>query len=243
MKFSTGTAPEDLQLPHLRLRSTWSRRFFHLLALGGRRPDQRWFRTVTSGACELWAADAGLGLCLDAGLEPQVVIGDFDSLPERYQPWLESHSNRQVRFPVEKDRTDFQLALQVCCDGKSPLVVMTGCWGGRFDHCWCNVMSLRWGLEQGWNCPVMADEREFLAVLKGGEDLEMEIQRSPKALSLLPLGDCCQGVTAQGLRWELQDAQLRQGLPYSVSNITKGRSLRISLAEGFLGVYLCWDED
>ncbi len=243
VKFSTDTAPDEFLLPYLRLRSSWSRSFFHLLALGGRRPEGTWMRTVANRSSSIWAADAGLGLCLDEVLEPERVFGDFDSLPKRYGPWLENHQEKLSTFPVEKDLTDFQLALQACCNASDNLVVVTGCWGGRFDHAWCNVMTLRWGLEQGWNSRIMADEREFLGVLKSSETMELHLEKTPKALSLLPLCDRCEGVSIDGVRWELQNATLCQGHPYSVSNKAKGRSLRISLTKGLLGVYLCWHEN
>ena len=51
------------------------------------------------------AADAGLLLCQKLGIEPDLVIGDFDSMP---QP----ENEPTVRVPVEKDDTDSMLAIR-----------------------------------------------------------------------------------------------------------------------------------
>ncbi len=76
----------------------------------------------------LVAADGGAGTALDHGLTPDLVIGDFDSLPhfatERLTP--------EVFFHVaEQDSTDFEKCLSRI---EAPLILAFGFTGRRIDH-------------------------------------------------------------------------------------------------------------
>ena len=46
------------------------------------------------------AADAGYQTCRKLGIEPDLVLGDFDSMP------VPEHAEEIIRLPVEKDDTD-----------------------------------------------------------------------------------------------------------------------------------------
>ena len=52
-----------------------------------------------------------------------------------------------TKVPTKKDVTDTQLALQMIkAEYNEAVVIMTGAWGGRFDHAFSAVFSL-----QGFN--------------------------------------------------------------------------------------------
>ena len=56
------------------------------------------------------AVDGGLERLLSQRIEPDLVLGDFDSLPESCRPYLtaleEKDPERLLRLPCEKDDTD-----------------------------------------------------------------------------------------------------------------------------------------
>ena len=189
---------------------------------------------------ELWCIDSGLVPCLEAGFLPSRLIGDGDSTPPGL--WEEAVRRGVLvdRFPRNKDLTDIQLAFLAAGreqPGRNALV--TGCWGGRFDHLWSGILSAFWAKEEGLRILAYADERETLFLLSGEEEMELKIcGAEEKNLSLLALGGDCSGVTITGVQWELEDAQILQRRPFAVSNrILKGKTPRISLKKGTLGVY------
>ena len=208
-----------------------------VIVLGGRAPSSAWLLNAVSGRV-VWAADHGLDACMSAGIVPRRVLGDFDSVGEEGKAWLE-HLGPKVeieRFPADKDYTDFQLCLN---RAKGDLLV-TGCWGGRFDHAFANVFSALWGLEPDAKVLAFADEFEILIPLAAEDQsaaLELRLLSEASALSLLPLRESCEGVSIRGTKWELAGTTLAQGRPYAVSNVPTGEKISINIEKGVIGVY------
>ena len=143
------------------------------------------------------------------------------------------------RFPPAKDFTDTQLALQKAAElFPDAFLLLTGAFGGRFDHTLSTVLSLSGAPLHGCLC----DEQEVLFPLKEKETITLRLTRAPKAVSLLPLTSECQGVTISGVRWPLHDVVLRQLEPYAVSNeLSGGATITVKVHTGILGVYLFWE--
>ena len=206
-----------------------------LVVLGGRAPDPFWLRSAADGRI-VWAADHGAEACRIAGLTPDRALGDFDSISKETMEWLKRLGVKTERFPADKDQTDFQLCLRA---GEAALV--TGCWGGRFDHAFVNVFSALWN---GPNLSVraFADESEILIPIAGKAALDLEFQTLPMALSLLPLSGICRGVDIHGTKWELDGAELSQSCPCAISNIAARSRVSVRVEQGILGVYCFFKE-
>lgn len=208
-----------------------------VLVLGGRPPSPSWLCEVAKDK-EVWAVDSGAEICMRAGVMPSRAIGDFDSISARAQAWLKSFSVPFEKYSADKDLTDFQLALQLASDYKVALV--TGCWGGRFDHAFSNIFSLFWSARQGTSVCAFADDTEVLVPLEGAASLEIRFLSRPCAVSLLPLTPLCEGVSIKGTKWELQEVSLSQGYPYAISNEALRDRINVCLSSGFLGLYCAY---
>jgi len=213
----------------------------HLIVLGGRAPFSPWLRSVASERT-VWAVDHGMDACLAAGVVPRHVLGDFDSILNEGRAWLErANTGAEIeieRFAADKDLTDFQL----CLNRIKGDILVTGCWGGRFDHAFANIFSALWGLECGARILAFADESEILIPLTADNksaSLELRLLSEASAISLLPLSGSCEGVDVRGTKWELSGATLTQGRPYAISNVAaeKGGKISVKIANGILGVY------
>ena len=114
-----------------------------LLFLGGRAPAvpwlQEWRRAWPSA--DVYAVDHGVDACRRAGLSPTLLIGDADSAAPENWRWGEARAARVERHPVEKDFTDTQLALQRATEGGPAVLLLTGAFGGRFDHAYSTIFS------------------------------------------------------------------------------------------------------
>ena len=203
-----------------------------LLVLGGRAPKPDWLRKVSVGR-KIWALDRGADACRAAGVVPSRILGDFDSVSDGAREWAERMGAKTDRYTPDKDDTDFQLALRLL----SGDVVVTGCWGGRFDHAFSNVFSSLWAMERGVRVLWFADEREVLFPLRGPAKLELDFEIPPSALSLLSLTASCEGVSIENVKWPLDEADLAQGSPREISNVPLGRPVRVEVRSGVLGVY------
>lgn len=208
-----------------------------LLVSGGRPPEPHWLQEAANGR-RLIAVDHGLDACQRAGLRPACLIGDGDSATPAAWQQAQDTGTPIYAFPPEKDDTDTQLALTIAHEQGMPAALLTGVFGGRFDHACSTIFSCA---AAPLRC-VLADECEALFYLKDGEDITITCHACPTAISLLPLTPLAEGVTITGVHWPLQDATLPQLLPRAVSNVLEPPqdTFHVSLQKGILGVYLVW---
>ena len=92
------------------------------------------------------AVDGGLSYCGILAVEPDMIIGDFDSLSEQEKLAVanlkEQIPERIVELPVEKDDTDMLAAIKQGLElGFRDFRIYAGC-GGRFDHTFANIQCL-----------------------------------------------------------------------------------------------------
>ena len=130
---------------------------FIVASAGGRKPDLNWFKAAAAGK-KVYCADKGIEICLDAGMKPELLCGDADSAGKDYLQRAQQQNIKTVQFNPAKDDTDLQLLLTMLPQ-KAPLLI-TGIWGGRFDHLYSNVFSLLAYKQKSGVPVIMADEAE-----------------------------------------------------------------------------------
>ena len=213
-----------------------------LIVAGGRAPDGEWLKACSKNR-PLWCADKGVEACRRAGLLPEVLMGDQDSAGYDDWEWARRNGCLTTLFPRDKDCTDLQLLLETA--GKKPggaLAIVSGAFGGRFDHVWANAAALMGSRRNGIKGWVMADEREVLLLLPGPAAFCVEAWQEPEVISLLPLNGVCHGVELEGAHWRLPAPLLEAENFTAISNRPqRGLLPRIALSEGWLGVYFAWD--
>lgn len=227
-----------ISLPNIRLyfhREKFSKEY--LLITGGRPPAVSWLQDAAADRA-VYCIDHGADVCRAANLTPSLFIGDCDSVSADTRKWIRALDVEISQFPAEKDKTDTQLALDLFKKEQDIFVIMTGGFGGRFDHLFSLLHSFAGTHLQG----CIADDLEFLLILRDEETVEMELQTAPKSVSLLPLSAQCTGVHLNGVHWPLRDAVLSQSNPYAISNRLEAADDRITIRNqtGILAVYLCW---
>ena len=205
-----------------------------LLVAGGRRPSEKFFKSVAQGR-KIFAVDRGIEICRACNILPEILIGDFDSAENSALDWAIKNKIPVERHPVEKDFTDTQLALEILPKNFSAIV--TGIFGGRLDHLYSNIFTCA-----NYENIFLADEREIIFYLKGGESVEVNFFEIPMAVSLLPITETCEGVTTENLHWELSNATLKQNLPNTISNRAENSKIKISVERGTLAIYFCFND-
>ena len=227
----------SISLPNIRL-------YFHdnfteeyLLVAGGRPPAVSWLQDAAADRI-VYCIDHGADACRVAGLVPSFFVGDCDSIGANTRHWIRSLRIEAELFPTEKDRTDTQLALERFKGKQDKFVILSGSFGGRFDH----LFSLLYSFAGAQLTGCIADDREFVFILHDDKTIEIELQTIPKSVSLLPLTPQCTGVYLNGVHWPLCDAVLDQTKPYAISNRLESSDNHITVRTktGMLAVYLCW---
>ncbi len=98
-----------------------------LVIVGGGGVDHALLRVLSAHGMHLVGADGGADVIVAAGLMPEAIIGDFDSL-ENAEAWR--GRTRLVRLG-EQETTDFEKALY---STRAPVTIALGMTGRRFDH-------------------------------------------------------------------------------------------------------------
>lgn len=170
------------------------------------------------------AADGGLRHLRKIGVDPDCVLGDFDSLG--YVPQGASV------FPVEKDDTDSMLAVRRGLEmGCRRFVLYGGMDGPRLDHTIANLQTLQFLADRGAQ-GFLVGLTHIAAVVKNGAIAFSEDAEG--IISLFCMGADAQGVTIRGVQYELTDGCLSAGFPLGVSNHFVGEKSRISVKDGSL---------
>ena len=216
-----------------------------LFVLGGRRPDSAWLHEfVRMNDLGVWAIDSGVAACRAAGLRPSVIVGDRDSATSGDWQWAVSAGAVEHLHNPDKDRTDFQLALNLLHErGESP--ILTGGFGGRTDH-FLSILWTFYGTAKRAEMPkkprCMIDHEEGLFFLHNSESAMLLFKRRPVAVSLLSMSKRCSGVSISGVRWPLSNVELRRNFPWSISNETAvdGKPVVVSCGDGVLGISWCY---
>jgi thiamine pyrophosphokinase len=176
------------------------------------------------------AADSGARTALAFGLPPHVVIGDFDSLDEATRRDLERLHVTLERYPVAKDATDGQLALQRALELEPATVLLLGYLNGpRLDMTLSSALLLA-----QTDTPVMlADEHNECRLLRAPGICAWAPEPN-EVISLLPLDVDCAGVTTEGLRYPLASEALVFGDTRGISNEPSAQQVAVSLQRGRL---------
>ena len=165
------------------------------------------------------AADGGLNAAINAGLLPQIVIGDMDSLTDLDQL---SVSIRQIRLSGQDD-TDFEKCLRLI---EAPLIVGVGFLDGRFDH---SLAALDAMARLDHDRPVLlAGSYDVVLRLRG--DIKLLIDRGSR-VSIWPLG-CQHFIRSEGLDWPLDNLTMQVGHRTGTSNRTNAKTISITAGKG-----------
>jgi thiamine pyrophosphokinase len=200
-----------------------------IIFIGGEGPSAPFCKNLASRADIIVAADSGLIAVENAGLRPDWIIGDMDSLddPRRllgYPP------ERILRYPRDKDFTDTELALQFLHDKGCPSVWIAGGGGGRIDHLFA-VRSLfeRESPPERW-----LTAREDIYCADSGQELFLPL-KAESLVSVFPLGNGPWEAASRGLKWPLNSLNWNRSF-CGVSNITETGSFSVQVIRGRLMV-------
>ena len=171
------------------------------------------------------AADGGYLHCREAGLVPDLLLGDFDSLDA-----LPGDTDVE-RFPVDKDDTDSMLAMKLGLEKGFTTFHLYGGTGGRMDHTLANLQGLAYLARQGARGYLYDASYVFTALWNSSLDLPA---REEGIFSVFALGETARGVSILGGRYPLEGGELSPFFPLGVSNHFEGRPVRVSVEQGCL---------
>jgi thiamine pyrophosphokinase len=205
-----------------------------IVANGHVDPDERYGHLLRADDLVI-AANGGALLARQLGLEPQVVVGDLDSLPPDVRAELEARGYQFVAHSPRKDETDTELGILYALERGADEIVLLAAAGDRLDHTLANVFLLALPELAGIGAKIVSADTETWLLRDGGE---LEIRGRPgDTVTLLAVGQDAVGVSTEGLEWPLAGDTLRFGPARGVSNVMTAAVARVTLGQGLLVVF------
>ena len=188
----------------------------------------------------LIAVDGGVKYILKLGLTPQIIIGDFDSTPKNILKKIgrtqRSAPTKIIKYPREKDKTDFELVIDYCLEKKLKEIIILGIFGDRIDHFVANILLLS---------KIQIENKSIkIKIVEGNKEMYILNKKIVinghigDELSIIPINKL-EGVTTEGLSYRLIDYTLPFGTTRGISNVMNNNVAKITVRNGVaLVVYL-----
>ena len=183
-----------------------------VILCGGPAPDSNAAKQIPSHDF-LIAVDSGLDHARNLGLEPNLVIGDLDSISHSGLNWAKNQKIEIKQFSTNKDKSDLELALDEAKEITNSVFVV-GSDIGRFDHVLGIIAAL------GSVAPFFTQSHALIGssyltfVTTNGK---IYLSNGP-TVSVFALGEHAHGVTLRGFKWELTNAFLPSRSTLGLSN-------------------------
>lgn len=195
-------------------------------------------RCLAQEADYVVAADAGAATLMSAEVAPDAFCGDEDSADASAIAWARGQATDVERYPVEKDDTDLELAIERARQeaerqGSCLRLTVTCASGGRADH-----MLAVWGvLARHASAAPRLVEDDFVCRILSREGVPVWRRPAPvgSTVSAIPLvGDAV--VSEHGLRWSLDHERLAPLADRGVSNKVVSDDCVVTCHAGVLAV-------
>ena len=152
------------------------------------------------------AVDQALKVLIDNNIKIDLALGDFDSLDESYEYYLEQKN--VLKYPSTKDYTDTYLAIKEALKLDPKEIIIYGGLGERLDHTLANLSLLKLG-----NI-TMENDTEITFVLSKGK---YEINEANQYISFFALEDTF-NFNLKGFKYDLVNHEFLIDDPICISN-------------------------
>ncbi|OZG55367.1 thiamine pyrophosphokinase [Bifidobacterium tissieri] len=181
------------------------------------------------------AADGGLDHTRAFGIDTDAIIGDFDSVSDDFSAYI--GLKNITRLPSEKDETDMLSAVKIGWAQGARRFHIYGGLGGRLDHTLANMQMLaRVACHGGIG---FLHGNGFVATSIADATLDFAAWDAPNRsmVSVFAHSDRAHGVTIRGLKYEVDDVDLRNTRALGVSNeFLMDVASTISVRDGILDI-------
>lgn len=175
-------------------------------------------------------ADGGAAHARKFGIIPDILIGDFDSIPEKDFDYFKECGVEIIKYPSQKDMTDTEIAAELAVSKGCTKLTFIGATGTRLDHSLSNIFMLKTLLKRGVKGIIVNEHNEICLI---DNHIKLHREESEK-VTLLPLTDTVEGVSTKGLYYELKDATIELGSTLGVSNEFADDTAEVTICKGLL---------
>lgn len=188
--------------------------------------DPDYIKALMRPDSQLICADSGANIAFQLGAQPDVIIGDFDSIKPEILSHYQGNPDIIITPMDDQSTTDLQKALNLIPQDAKEIAIF-GALGGRMDHVFANILLL-----EQYPVPMrfaLHDEHHSIRILT--EDFQFDGQIGDK-IGILPIRPI-DHLRYEGLQYP---ADTIDG-PYTLgwlgtSNVMSAPSAKISITGG-----------
>ncbi len=187
---------------------------------------------ILSDADLVIAADGGSRHCLEIGIQPDIVVGDLDSLAQELVWRLQRSGTEIIRHPVHKDKTDLELAVGVAVSRGATDIDLIGVLGARLDMIISNIFLLTAPELAGLSVRIV--DGPHVAFLIEAEN-ECTLHGKPGDIaSLIPITAGATGIRLCNLAYPLENENLPLASTRGISNVFTADTATVRIQSGKL---------
>lgn len=190
-------------------------------------------RRVARRADLVLAADGGALHALAAGVVPDLVVGDMDSLGDGGTRRVEDRGVLMERHPARKDKMDGHLAVLAARERGATDLDLLCATGGRPDAVFAIPHLLLAAERLGVRATAVAGWGEMFVVEDGSRVVE---GRPGESLSVFPVSGVAEGVDLEGFEYPLAGARIEAGDTVGFHNELLGEEAMVAVKGGALFV-------
>ena len=201
-----------------------------VILANGQFPSEPRCLSILKGAGKIICCDGAADKLIDAGLTPQLIIGDLDSLSDEARA---QHRSILIR-DEDQESNDLTKAIRYCMEKAYASVSILGATGLREDHTLGNI-SLMLEYFPGIELKIISDFGSFFLVRSG----EAIASRAGEKISIFSVDNRIR-VSARGLKYPLEELQLSNWYRASLNEATSDRFVLHYESDLPLIVYKAW---
>ncbi len=175
--------------------------------------------------------DKGMETLMEMRIEPNMVMGDFDSANPDILEYYRKKDNIILLEP-EKDLTDTHAAILKALDMVPERIILVGATGNRVDHMMANIHILKLCLEKKVEAYIIDCNNRIRMIDKQCKITKKE--QYGKYISCIPFSDKVTGVNLIGFKYPLTDATMIKADSLGISNELREEEGLISIDTGYL---------
>jgi thiamine pyrophosphokinase len=178
----------------------------------------------------LIAVDGGLNHLTTHNLTPNLIIGDLDSTQPDDLLKYQSKGVEVRKYPVEKDETDLELALEYAIKRNPKSIWVVAALGDRLDMTLANVYLLTHPQFRAVDLRLIDGLMEVFLISE-----QAALDGNPEdRVSLIPLTKRVTGITTKGLYYPLHQETLYRDQTRGISNRMSSPSASVAIQKGLL---------
>ncbi|TJX16176.1 thiamine diphosphokinase [Tissierella creatinini] len=159
-------------------------------------------------------ADGGIRHAISLDRVPNAVIGDLDSTAKEDLKYIDENSIQVIKYPVEKDETDTELAIEYLISRRIKDITLIGGTGSRIDHTMANILLLHRLMIKGIDGRII-DEHNIIQITDKCVNLR---KKKDYNISIIPISNDGIVVSLKGFYYPLENKRIQFGSTLGISN-------------------------